>query len=70
MGAVDKAQVNYQPGMEGKTCASCLHFQKPDKCEIVAGLISPEASCDLYQTAENVEDAMSQFMTGMPNGSA
>jgi hypothetical protein len=30
-------------------CGNCLHFQGPSSCELVAGQIDPQATCDLFE---------------------
>ena len=32
-------------------CALCVHFETPDACERVSGLISPDAWCELFEAA-------------------
>lgn len=68
MGTVDKKLANYRKGDGATACAQCLHFLPIDKCESVSGIISPEAVCDMFQTENDVEDAMTNFMTGAPDG--
>ena len=36
-------------------CGECRHFKPPGGCELVAGAISPESWCELYDRAEAVE---------------
>lgn len=34
---------------KGQRCAECIHFLKPNRCEIVAGQISPNGWCHYYK---------------------
>lgn len=39
----------YQTTPKGKaSCASCIHFEPPSSCGIVAGKISPKGWCRFY----------------------
>jgi hypothetical protein len=51
-GNVSKASAHYQDfPHEGRNCAGCTHFRKPDGCEIVAGTISPDGWCRFHRQA-------------------
>lgn len=42
--------VNYRAAdFPGNSCGQCLHFQGPSSCELVAGQIDPQATCDLFE---------------------
>ena len=39
----------YQDRANGsQSCNSCMHFQSPSACKVVAGRISPQGWCKLY----------------------
>lgn len=47
---VSQANANYRSAFSAARCAICAHFQAGSKtCELVAGDISPDAVCDLYE---------------------
>ena len=50
--AQDKLQgsmVMYQATpKDGQKCSTCLHWQPPNACAIVAGVISPEGWCAVW----------------------
>lgn len=33
----------------GNACGACVHFQPPQSCELVAGVIDPDATCNLFE---------------------
>lgn len=35
----------------GNACGACVHFQPPSACELVAGQIDANATCDLFEPA-------------------
>lgn len=42
--------VNYRAAdFAGNACGACVHFQGPSTCELVAGQIDPQATCDLFE---------------------
>ena len=49
-GTTSKTQANYQDTPnDGRRCAGCTHFLKPNGCEIVAGEISPDGWCRFHK---------------------
>lgn len=46
---ISQAAAGYQdhPNV-GKQCANCGHFQQPNKCQLIAGAISPQGWCRLF----------------------
>jgi hypothetical protein len=49
-GKARKVDMKYQDKPNGdQVCAACIHFQAPNKCEIVEGTISPAGWCIEYQ---------------------
>lgn len=47
---VSKASVDYSLGHpRGDRCGVCKHFQKPNKCEIVAGLVKSNMWCKRFK---------------------
>lgn len=46
-----KQEVNYEPqaSMPSKKCSKCEHFQSPNHCLLVRGMISPAGWCELYE---------------------
>jgi hypothetical protein len=49
-GVTPKFLAGYQNSPnQGRRCAQCTHFLKPDACEIVAGEISPNGWCRYYK---------------------
>lgn len=47
-----KAAVNYRKADAGGRCAECVHFDGTSACDLVAGRIAPDATCDLYEKVE------------------
>jgi hypothetical protein len=53
----DPTTVNYRPAEGAQTCGSCRHFI-PDQtsargtCDLVAGAIDPQWTCDLFEGAD------------------
>lgn len=43
-----KAAAQYGPGHPDAHCGICRHFEKPDACEIVAGVIKPSMWCKFF----------------------
>lgn len=42
--------VNYRPAQRGDgACGACTYFMPPNECQIVAGRISPDGVCDLFE---------------------
>lgn len=57
--------VNYRPAQRGEgACGACSYFMPPNQCQIVAGRISPDGVCDLFQP----EQAGPPAMPGGPAG--
>lgn len=51
-----KEEVNYRySGDSVQSCGSCVHFQFPGSCEIVAGLIRPVDVCQEFEAADQSE---------------
>ena len=52
-GMRSKASARYQdfPNANGERCGGCTHFQRPNRCEIVEGDISPEGWCRFHRAA-------------------
>jgi hypothetical protein len=51
-GKVSKATARYQERPRGEQrCARCAHFQAPNRCEIVAGRISPNGWSRFFERA-------------------
>jgi hypothetical protein len=48
---VSKPSVNYSPGMGATRCKNCAHFEAPNRCEIVMGLIDPDYWCRRFERA-------------------
>lgn len=46
---VAKDSVDYSPGMDGRFCRVCVHFEKPAACERVRGEIDPAYWCKLFK---------------------
>lgn len=53
---VTKASVNYSRGMGNTRCRNCVHFEKPNACELVSsdgpptpGRIDPEYWCERFK---------------------
>lgn len=44
-----KKAVDYGPGSRSEHCAICAHFEGPQACELVRGLIDPAAWCKLFE---------------------
>jgi hypothetical protein len=46
---VDQKTVMYQAQpKDGQKCSTCVNFQAPNACKLVAGQISPDGWCGLY----------------------
>jgi hypothetical protein len=49
---ISQAAAGYQDHPTGADrCASCTHFQQPDRCQLIAGSISPQGWCRLFTPA-------------------
>ena len=68
---VAKPEANYAKDGAGAPCSSCVNFIAPASCGLVAGAISPDATCDFYSTPEQAPmqqetpDVMAQLFGGM-----
>ena len=38
---------------DGAKCASCVNFEPPDACRIVAGKVAPKGRCIAYAPKES-----------------
>ena len=46
---IAKANAGYEDRAKGKAhCAACVHFQKPQSCTVVEGIISPHGVCRYF----------------------
>jgi High potential iron-sulfur protein len=46
---IAQAMVQYQPTpKDGNKCSTCVNFEAPGSCKIVAGSISPDGWCIAY----------------------
>jgi hypothetical protein len=44
--------VLYQPTPKGdRKCSACVHFQPPNACQSVGGVISPDGWCAIWKAA-------------------
>ena len=61
-----KAAAHYRDHTDdGKPCANCTMFVRPDKCTYVLGRISPGGHCDYFKPAKaklrvNISDAIAR----------
>lgn len=46
-----KASVEYGSGKGMDRCAKCVHFDRPDRCELVQGIIHPRDWCNLFEAS-------------------
>lgn len=46
---LQKRNVNYSEGMGEDRCRNCVHFESPNRCEIVDGLIKPNYWCNKFR---------------------
>lgn len=60
-----KKAVNYRKGDEDMDCAGCKHFVQPSSCEVVQGLISPSALCDMFDAQDDEGEQEPQGMDGL-----
>lgn len=68
-GLMTKAEVNYRPEDQTGNCASCVHFDGTNKCDIVAGKISGSMVCDKFEAAQSDSAApISDTTTSAPTG--
>lgn len=44
-----KETVEYRPGEPGQDCISCAHFEEPEGCSKVVGLIYRSGTCNLWE---------------------
>ncbi|HZS63551.1 MAG TPA: high-potential iron-sulfur protein [Xanthobacteraceae bacterium] len=50
-GKISKADAHYQDKPNnGQQCAGCVHFQAPDRCQIVEGTVSPRGWCSNFKS--------------------
>jgi hypothetical protein len=49
-GKRNKENVGYDnySGHSARRCGTCIHFEYPDICDAVAGMVDPDGICDLY----------------------
>lgn len=60
--------VNYRAATDmAQSCGDCIHFQQPNGCELVAGNIDPQATCDLFEPARG-SDVLPPEPVGAPPG--
>lgn len=53
---IAQAQVQYQPTpKDGNKCNTCVNFDAPASCKIVAGSISPNGWCIAYAPKEDTK---------------
>jgi hypothetical protein len=53
---IAQAMVQYQPTpKDGNKCSTCVNFEAPASCKIVAGSISPNGWCIAYAPKENTK---------------
>ena len=53
---ISKLEANYASHAIGQEqCKYCTHFQAPNSCEIVEGIISPNGWCEYYSPAPITE---------------
>lgn len=58
MAKASKSSVDYSPaGEDGDRCDRCLHWQAPDGCEVVAGVIKPGDWCILWVSPQGMHGA-------------
>lgn len=62
---IAKTEAGYAKDAGDAPCSSCGNFIAPDSCKLVAGAISPEATCDLY-TAPAQEPLIQDNPAGSP----
>lgn len=73
---VSQANANYRSAFSAARCAICVHFQAGSKsCELVAGDISPDAVCDLYEpkrddATANANKMFDEYAQGRQPGKA
>ena len=63
-GKVPPEAVNYVVEFEAdpaQQCALCAHFQQPDTCLLVAGMISPAGHCDMFEGVQG-NDPLEQML--------
>lgn len=56
-GKIEKETVDYSPGRGDDRCKNCVHFEKPNACEIVAGVIESDYWCKRFELRETAQDA-------------
>lgn len=59
----DKGAVNYtdKDSVTLNRCALCEHFLGPNRCEKVAGIVSPKGWCELFTRKEVVKNVLQRF---------
>ena len=56
-GQEDQTAAGYLPPEDGPfQCQHCAHFQAPNACEKVSGMIDPEGCCNYYLSVETGKD--------------
>lgn len=48
-----KDEVDYGKGHRGSKCGLCRHFETPNRCELVAGLIGRGMWCKLFEKKDD-----------------
>ena len=52
-GTISKLEANYTDNAVGQNkCKICSHFNMPDRCELVEGIISPEGWCKFFKQSK------------------
>lgn len=60
-GTVEKTLVHYLgPERIEMACKNCIHFMEPGTCDIVAGGVDPEGTCNLFVMDSGGEEEMPQ----------
>lgn len=58
-GSVEKSLVHYLgPERMEMACKNCIHFMEPGTCDIVAGGVDPEGTCNLFVMDSGGEEEM------------
>lgn len=56
---LSKKEVDYSPGMGRRRCKNCAHYEPPNACELVSGVIDPAYWCEKFKMAGRGKDWLS-----------